>query len=107
MKEFIHIKHGEEGVGLPWPYTIVSEERIRYKDKEILYIIAESLAGSVCVGIGTVRFIYISGYIIAWHIKLDNKGRPVSVVEPLKNTDDQIRIKKIIAERFPSLQICF
>ncbi len=107
MKEYVHIKPGEEGVGLAWPYTIVTEERIKFKEKEILCLIAESLSGSICVGIGTVQFIYIPGYIIAWQIKMDKNDRPVSIVEPLKNADDKISIKKIITERFPSLQICF
>ena len=106
-REYIHKQPGDEGHDLPWAYLVIEEGRLINGGKEFVYTIGEVVAGCVCIGSGSVRFIHVPGYIVSWHKRPDNDLRPVSIVNSINSDDEQTEIKKILAEKYPSLQVCF
>jgi hypothetical protein len=107
MREYIHKLPGDEGIDLPWAYSMIEEGRLINDGKEFIFVIGKAVAGSVCIGSGSLRFIHVPGYIVSWQKKPDNDLRPISIVNPVNIDEDQTQIKKILAEKYPMLQVCF
>ena len=106
MKEYFHRKPGEEAHTVPWPCRVAEECRISCNGRELLYVIADALVGSSCVGAGSLRYIQVHGFIQRWHYRHDEDGNPVSAVDPV---DEALRavIQKTLADRHRGLQVCF
>ncbi len=96
-----------ESAALPWPCRVVEEGRMVCRGREFLYTVGDARVGSACVGAGTLRYIHVPGFITAWRSRTDGAGVPVSDVEPVTDETDRIAIRGILAERHPSLQVCF
>ena len=92
MREHTHVLPGEEGYGLAWQYTVKEECKIEINGKLVLYAIADVVSGSVCVGIGAVRFIAVFGFIKELHFGMDSRGRPVSKIVPVIDKTDKTKI---------------
>lgn len=106
-RKYTHINPGEEGKDLPWQYRVLEEHLFEYKGREVLYIISEVVSGSVCIGIGTLRYIYVPGIVISRYSGLDKDCRPISTVMPVGNTVERDAIERLLSEKHPSMQICF
>ncbi|MBP7736300.1 MAG: hypothetical protein KA369_10050 [Spirochaetes bacterium] len=107
MKEFIHRKTGEEMMTAPWSCTVVEEGTLTCKGRQFLFVVGDALVGSSCVGVGTLRYIQVPGFVALWRFRVDDNGDPVSAVDPV--TDDELRdaIQQALTEKFPGLQVCF
>ena len=106
-REYVHKLPGDEKQDLPWTYVMIEEGRLMNGGKEFVYTIGEVVAGCVCIGSGSVRFIHVPGYIVSWHKNPDSNLCPISIVKPIDADEDQTQIKKIFAEKYPMLQVCF
>jgi hypothetical protein len=107
MKEYLHITPGGETTANPWPCRVAAEARIACGGREILCVVSAATVGSACVGTGTLGYLYVPGFIVAWRARNDDAGRPVSFVEPVDSDADRAMVRKILADMYPGLQVCF
>ncbi len=107
MKEYFHKEPGEEAQVGPWSFTVVEECRMEFGGGELLYVIGDALVGSSCVGVGSLRYIQVPGFIAQWHSRKDNNDNPVSAVVPVADIDARADIQRILSAKHPGLQVCF
>lgn len=86
---------------------IIQENLISVNNKNFLYIVCASVAGSACCGAGEIRFILVAGYVHEWKNSCIGVGCPVSMVEPLTDEDERRSIDAVLKGKHPALQVCF
>ncbi len=91
----------------PWSCTVVEEGRMSCQGREFLYIVGDALVGSSCVGVGTLRYIQVPGFVARWRFRVDGNGDQVSAVDPVTDDEQRAAVQKTLSERFPGLQVCF
>ena len=79
-------------------YTPQKEVRLKYNNREVLYVVGHAAVESSCCGIGSWAYILVPGYIVNWHSKRNDTGLPVSEVEPITDEASRNGIRKIIIE---------
>lgn len=107
MAEYIHKKPGDEVQALAWSYIMLDEGRISVNGRELLYELCEAMVGSPCIGVGTIKFIYVPGFIQEWKKYGERDGNPVSIVEPVNGEPERSRVRDALSAIHPSLQVCF
>lgn len=107
MREYVHREPGMESAALPWPCRVVEEGRMSLGGREFLYMVGDATIGSACVGAGSLRYVYVPGFVTAWRSRRGGAGEAVSLVDPVRDGDDQAAIRRLLAGRHPSLQVCF
>ncbi|MEM2983018.1 MAG: hypothetical protein QXH17_07630 [Candidatus Bathyarchaeia archaeon] len=80
-------------------YELDKEERIEIDGREILYVVGNAVVDSSCCGYGGCRYAIVPGYVLRWKWRTDEKGLPVSEVEPVLNDDLREKIRKIIQDK--------
>ena len=91
----------------PWSCTVVEEGRMTCGDREFLYIVGDALVGSSCVGVGSLRYIQVPGFVERWRFRADDNGDPVSAVDPVTGDEQRAAVQKALSEKYPGLQVCF
>ncbi len=81
--------------------------RMSKDEREFLYVVMEAQVGSACVGVGALRFVHVHGYVLAWKSSSDDRGNPVSIVEPVMDDSERAAVRAILKNIFPSLQVSF
>lgn len=81
--------------------------RMSKDEREFLYVVMEAQVGSACVGAGALRFVHVPGYVLAWKSSSDDRGNPVSIVEPVMDDSERAAVRAILKNIFPSLQVSF
>ena len=107
MSQYIHQKSGTEVHFIAGHYTILEEGRMSQEGKEFLYVVGMAIVDNACCGAGGCRFLHVPGYIVSWKEKEGTDGLPVSEVEPIRNENDQRKIRNLLEEDFPYAQVIF
>ncbi len=103
MKEHVHGLPGSEAAFSSGSYTVGSEGRLAYNDRELLYVEGVLTAGSACCGAIECRIIRVPGLIVSWRSRKDEvSGRPVSIVEPLVDPAVRKDVERMLSGIFPS-----
>lgn len=79
-------------------YTPRKEARLKYDDREVLYVIGHVVVESSCCGAANWTYALVPGYIVNWQNKKDESGLPVSDVESISDEAARSDIRKIIQE---------
>jgi hypothetical protein len=79
-------------------YTPQKEVRLKYDDREVLYVIGRAVIESSCCGLGNWGYALVPGYIVSWQTRKNDAGLPVSEVEPISDEVAKSNIRKIIKE---------
>jgi len=88
-------------------YTPQKEVRLKYDDREVLYVIGRAVIESSCCGLGNWGYALVPGYIVSWQTRKNDAGLPVSEVEPISDEATKNNIRKIIKETENITQIEF
>ena len=104
---YLHVAPGREGRNLPWPYTMLEERVVPFHGRELLIVLCESTIGSACVGSGSLRHLYVPGYVIRLRDRRDQEGSEVSIVEPVRSDQEQHEIRLLLSSSYPGLQVSF
>ena len=107
MKRYVHEELGKEVRSISGGYTLIEEERLRYREREVLYLVGVAEVDNSCCGTGGCRFINVSGYIVSWKGKKDVSGLPVSEIDSITEEEEQKEIKKLLEFKYPHSQINF
>ena len=101
-RDFVHPELNEEIQSISGHFAFQEEKRLKYNEKEILYITGYSVTDSSCCGVGGCIFSLVAGFITNWHYRTNDDGRPVTEVEAI---DDET-IRKEITSLIKGKEIC-
>jgi hypothetical protein len=96
MIEYTHYKLDKENRSIAGSCTFGKEDKIRYKNRDVLYITGKAQLDTSCCSSCEWFYVTIPGYIVKWHNKANNAGMPVSEFEPVVNITEQDEIKTIL-----------
>lgn len=96
MSEYTHLMLNEDIRAIGGYYTPAKEERLKYKGREVLYIVGQANLDSSCCGSGCWCYTNVPGYAVNWKFKINENGLPVSEIEPVTDKKEQEEIKKLI-----------
>ena len=65
--DFIHPLMNEQVLAIGGYYTIAKEEKLVYKDREVLYLVGYAVLDNSCCGPGGCGYAIVPGYIVDWH----------------------------------------
>ncbi len=88
-------------------YTPQKEVRLKYSNREVLYVIGQAVIESSCCGGGNWRYALVPGYILNWQNEKNETGLPVSEVELVTDKETQSKIRQIIQTNEALSQIDF
>ena len=96
--EYTHLELNKEVHSISGFYVPDEEHRIKYKDREVLYVSGQACIESSCCSSGNWYYVIVPGYIVSWQNKRNVKGLPVSEIEIIKGQQDKDSIRQIIQE---------
>ena len=105
--DYTHQELDKEVHAMAGFYTPAKEVRLKYTNRDILYIVGEVVIDSSCCGTGSWTYAMVPGYIIDWQNRKNETGLPVSEVEPISDGVAQEDIRQIIKEAESISQIEF
>jgi len=97
LRQYVHLPQGED-IGPAGRSYQVQEKVLQHNGREILYLVTEACAVFCCdrsynCQIGAVN---VKGYIVRWKHKTNEKGEPISEVEPIEDEKVQQEIREIL-----------
>ena len=95
--EYTHLKVNEDVFCIAGYYTPAKEARLKYKDREVLYVVGQAVMSSCC-GTGCWEYALVPGYVVSWQSRTNEAGLPVSEVEPISDKTEQADISRILKE---------
>ena len=107
MSEYQHQEPGTEVRFIAGHYTIVEEQRMAHRGRELLVVVGIAVVESTCCGTQGCRFLNVPGYVVAWKYGRTENGLPISEVEPIEDLDEQADILALLERQFPYSQILF
>ncbi len=108
-RDYIHLtKQGEE-IGWEIRSYSASERTIDCDSRQVLLVEVESGECTFCDGsyAQSLKGVNIEGYILKWKYKQAEDGRPVSEIEPVRESDEQKEIAAILKSEYSRSQINF
>ena len=105
--EYTHLKLNEDVICPAGYYTPQKEIRLKYNNREVLYVVGHAAMDSSCCGTGSWAYALVPGYIVNWQNRTNEAGLPVSEVEPISDKTTRENIRRIIKEAESISQIEF
>ena len=106
-RKYTHFELNKEIEALAGYYTPLQEVRLKYDNREILYIINQVVIEASCCSTANYGQVLVPGYIINWQQEKNADGLLISEVEPISNKDTQNRVRDIIKKTENISQIEF
>ena len=107
VNKYTHLELDEDVSCIAGFYTPRKEIRLKYDDREVLYVVGQVVVDSSCCGTGSWGYALVPGYIRNWQNSRNEAGLPVSEVEPISDKATQENIGQIIKEAESVSQIEF
>ena len=104
--EYTHPELGEDIQGRAGYYTPMEELTLKYKGREVLYVLGMARLERPCCGAATGwGYIQVPGFLVRKHIRGQGSTSPVSQVEIIENEDDRTRIRQALMEKHKCTQV--
>ena len=107
MNTYTHTPLGEEVRSVAGCYVMEEETRFPFQGRELLLVRGTMSVDSSCCGTGGCGFVLIPGYVLRWKSSSNEKGEPVSEVEPVRDPETREALKKIVLDREQVQQVNF
>ena len=98
MNTYTHTPLGEEVRSISGGFSIVEETRLPFRGREVLLARGTMTVDSSCCGTGGCGFVLIPGFVLRWKSSANEKGEPVSEVEPVRDPETREALKKIVLD---------
>jgi len=98
-KEYTHAELGQEVRSITGYYIPEKEVKLKYNDKEVLYVFGAAVVDNSCCGAGGSGYALVPGYVVKWKNKKSKEGLPISDVEPIRDDVDKQAIAAIIKKK--------
>ena len=98
IKEYTHDLE-KEVLSISGRYELEKEERFKYNEREILYVIGNAVVDSSCCGYGGCRYAVVPGFILKWKSKTNKDGFHISEVEPITEQMLKADLRKTLEKK--------
>jgi hypothetical protein len=105
-KEYIHDLNKEVRSIAGW-YTLYKEERVSHRGRDYLYLVGDGAVETSCCGTAGCHYAVVPGAVVRWKSKTNEKGLPISLVEPLTDEEVRAELKEIVSKREGVSQVQF
>ncbi len=89
----------KEVLSISGRYELEKEERFKYNEREILYVIGNAVVDSSCCGDGGYRYAVVPGFILNWKSKTNKDGIHISEVEPINEQMLKEDLRKVLEKK--------
>lgn len=107
IREYIHEKMNQEIETISGYYMFYKEVRFPFNNREILYVVGFAVIDTSCCGVGGCGYALVPGYIVSWGSRVDNQGRYISEVEPIRDKSTQQEVIRLIQDTEIVTQVQF
>ncbi|RJP26347.1 MAG: hypothetical protein C4520_00740 [Candidatus Abyssobacteria bacterium SURF_5] len=106
-KKYIHFPlHVPMEIGAS-SYWISAEERIQFRDREVLCIVRDTERITSCCGESAgLRSIGVMGYITCWHAGIIEQHH-FSILEPISDKGEQMELSRLLRAKYGIAQVEF
>ena len=106
-RDFAHPRLGHEVTAIGGHYVFGKEVRMRFRGREILYLVGYAVLDSTCCGVGGVAYVLVAGFIEDWKFKKNHTDDSISRIEPISDPAVQKEVSRIIRQKEMVHQISF
>ncbi len=107
MNQYTHRPLGQEVRSISGYYAIDEEKRIPFQGREALIAKGCFAVDSSCCGTGGCGFVLVPGYVLQWKASTNEKGEPVSEIEPVRDDEEKQALRRLILESEQVQQVNF
>jgi len=107
VNKYTHLELNKEVSSIAGYYVPQKEVRLKYDNREVLYVIGQAVIESSCCAAGSWGYAVIPGYILKWQNETNEAGLPVSEIEPISNEEARKNISRLITEAEAVSQVEF
>ncbi len=107
--DYVHIDPGGEEIGWEIRSYKAMESTVEYNGKQVLLVEVEADNCTFCDGSYAMNLAgaNVEGYVLKWKYRIDEKGQPVSEIEPVRDKADRKGIITLLKPRYSGSQINF
>lgn len=106
-REYAHSELNKEVYSIAGYYIPQKEVKLKYNNREVLYVVGLGVIDSSCCGVGGCRYALVPGYLVNWKNKTNGDDLPVSDVESISDEETRRDITQIISAKENITQIEF
>ena len=107
LQDFIHPELGQEITAIGGHYVFNNEYRLSFDGREVLYLVGYAVVDTSCCGVGGCAYAMVPGYVREWKYTKSETNEPISQIEPVCNSDDQLAIRQLILKKEMVQQVVF
>jgi hypothetical protein len=97
----------EQVLSISGGYELDKEGRVPIDGREVLYVVGNAVVDGSCCGLGGCRYAVVPGFILKWKAQTDDRGKAVTLVEPIRDQRIKELIRKLILETETVQQVEF
>jgi molybdopterin synthase catalytic subunit len=101
MEVYVHQPLNQEISSIGGHYVLTDEVRIRFADREILYIKGHALMDTSCCGPSGCAFVHVKGFVKDWKVTKNSEGLEITHLEPVADRG----LQKIILEMIQAKEV--
>ena len=105
--EYVHQELNQEVTAIGGHYILVKEDRLPFRDQQILYLVGHAAFDTTCCGVGGCAYALVPGFILKWRCVVNQDGLAVSQVVAIRDEAIQRDIRRLIESREVVHQILF
>jgi hypothetical protein len=107
LNQYTHRPLGQEVRSISGYYAIDEEKRISFQGREVLLAKGSYMVESSCCGTGGCGFALIPGYVLQWKASKNEKGEPVTEIEPVTDEEEKRALRKLVEQAEQVQQVNF
>jgi hypothetical protein len=104
---YTHAPLGREVEALAGYYVVEAENRVSFEGREALVATGHMIINNCCCGVGGCSFALVPGYVLRWRSAQNEKGEPVSEVEPVRDEREKEALRALILASAKVQQVNF
>ncbi len=97
-EQYVHLPLNEDIQFLAGYYTPMKEQRLQHGDREVLYVVGSACVEAGCCGNRSGLYAIVPGYISSWQSTVNERGLPVTEVEPVIDDSARREISRVIKD---------
>ena len=83
------------------------EEVLEFGGRSVLYLVGAAIFDTTCCGVGGCGYVLVPGHLVEKHVRQDDSGAPVSLVEPIKSESLREELRQELLSRESVNQVNF
>jgi hypothetical protein len=107
IREYTHSELNQEVYTISGYYIPQKEVKLKYNNREVLYVVGLGVIDSSCCGVGGCSYALVPGYVVNWRNKTNGDSLPISDVEMIRDEETRQDITRIIKANENITQIDF